>query len=208
MKHFSALTIVVIALLISACGAPAAPTMQAVDVQNTAVAGAFTVVAQTQAAIPTNTPLPPTETPTQTPLPTETPLPLPTSATVISAPTTAAVSNNNNSGGGTDPCATRVLSAPEGKETIIRVVNTTKLGVLVSLYLNETASKGACGYRSFNLDKNNDIVFTDLVQGCYNLAAWSDNAKGKFFSTGGGCINNSDKWTFEIRENTIKFVGP
>jgi hypothetical protein len=208
MKHFSALTIVVIALLISACGAPAAPTMQAVDVQNTAVAAAFTVVAQTQAAIPTNTPRPPTETPTQTPLPTETPLPLPTSATVISSPTTAAVSNSNNSGSGTDPCATRVLSAPEGKETIIRIVNTTKLGVTLSIYLNETASKGACGYRGYTIGKNNDVVITDLVQGCYNLWAWSENGKGKFYSTGYGCINNSDKWTFEIRENNIKFVGP
>jgi hypothetical protein len=208
MKHFSALTIVVIALLISACGAPAAPTLQAVDVQNTAVAAAFTVVAQTQAAIPTNTPLPPTDPPTQTPLPTETPLPLPTSATVISSPTTAAVSNNNNSGGGTDPCATRVLSAPEGKETTIRIVNTTKLAVTLSIYLNETASKGACGYRGYTISKNNDVVITDLVQGCYNLWAWSENGKGKFYSTGYGCINNSDKWTFEIRESNIKFVGP
>jgi len=208
MKHFSALTIVVIALLISACGAPAAPTLQAVDVQNTAVAAAFTVVAQTQAAIPTNTPLPPTEPPTQSPLPTETPLPLPTSATVISSPTTAAVSNNNNSGGGTDPCATRVLSAPEGKETTIRIVNTTKLAVTLSIYLNETASKGACGYRGYTISKNNDVVITDLVQGCYNLWAWSENGKGKFYSTGYGCINNSDKWTFEIRESNIKFVGP
>ncbi len=207
MKHFSALTILIIALLISACGAPAAPTMQAVDVQNTAVAAAFTVVAQTQAAIPTNTPLPPTETPTQTPLPTETPLPLPTSATVISSPTTAAVSNSNNSGG-TDPCATRVLSAPEGKETIIRIANTTKLAVTLSIYLNETASKGACGYRGYTIGKNDDVVITDLVQGCYNLWAWSENAKGKFYSTGYGCINNSDKWTFEIRESNIKFIGP
>ena len=207
MKHFSALTIVVIALLISACGAPAAPTMQAVDVQNTAVAAAFTMVAQTQAAIPTNTPLPPTETPTQTPLPTETPLPLPTSATVIASPTTAAVSNSNNSGG-TDPCATRVLSAPEGKETVIRIVNTTKLGVTLSIYLNETASKGACGYRGYTIGKNNDVVITDLVQGCYNLWAWSEGGKGSFYSTGYGCINNSDKWTFEIRESNIKFVGP
>jgi hypothetical protein len=208
MKRFSTLTIVVIALLISACGTPAAPTMQAADVQNTAVAAAFTMVAQTQAAIPTSTPLPPTEPPTQTPLPTNTPLPLPTSATlaVISSPTTASVSSSNSAG--TDPCATRVLSAPEGKETTIRIVNTTKLGVTVSLYLNETASKGACGYRSFTLAKNNDIVFTDLVQGCYNLWAWSDNAKGKFTSGGSGCINNPDKWTFEIRESNIKFIGP
>jgi hypothetical protein len=209
MKRFSTLTVVVIAVLISACGAPPAPTMQAVDVQNTAVAAAFTMVAETQAAIPTATPLPPTETPTETPLPTNTPLPLPTSATsaVVASPTTAPVSNNTTNSGG-DPCATRVLSAPEGKETTIRIVNTTKLAVLVSMYLNETASKGACGYRSFNLAKNNDIVFTDLVQGCYNLWAWSENAKGKFFSSGSGCINNADKWTFEISENHIKFVGP
>lgn len=206
MKRFSTLTVAVIAVLLSACGTPAAPTMQAVDVQNTAVAAAFTMVAETQVAIPTATPLPPTEPPTQTPLPTNTPLPLPTSATV-SSPTAVSVSSNNNSGG-TDPCTTRVLSKPEGKETVIRVVNTTKLGVTVSLYLNETASKGACGYRSFTLAKNNDIVFTDLVQGCYNLWAWSDNAQGKFNSGGYGCINNSDKWTFEVREDTIKFVGP
>lgn len=213
MKRFTILTAVVIAMLISSCGAPPAPTMQAADVQNTAVAAAFTMVAQTQAAIPTNTPIPPTDTPTQTPLPTNTPLPLPTSATLATvstgaaAPTTAPVSSGSGDTGA-DPCLTRVLSDPPGKETTIRVVNTTKLAVLVSMYLNETASKGACGYRSFNLAKNNDIVFTDLVQGCYNLWAWSENAKGKFYSSGGGCINNSDKWTFEIRESNIKFVGP
>ena len=67
------LTISIVATFVSACGAePAPPTIAAVDVQNTAVAGAFTIVAQTQAAIPTATPLPPTETPTQTPLPTNT----------------------------------------------------------------------------------------------------------------------------------------
>ena len=207
MKHFFTLTIVVIAMLITACGAPAAPTMQAVDVQNTAVAAAFTMVAETQAAIPTATPLPPTEPPTQTPLPTNTPLPLPTSATsvVISSPTTASVGGNNSGG---DPCATRVLSAPEGRETVIKIANTTKLGVTVSIYLNETAGKGACGYRGYTIAKNDSVVITDLVQGCYNLWAWSENAKGKFNSSGYGCINNSDKWTFEIRADTIKFVGP
>jgi len=206
MKRFSPFTVVLIAMLISACGAPAAPTLQANDVQNTAVAAAFTMVAETQAAIPTATPLPPTEPPTQTPLPTDTPLPLPTSATsaVISSPTTASVSSNS----GSDPCATRVLSAPEGKETTIKIVNTTKLGVTVSIYLNETASKGACGYRGYTIAKNDSVVITDLVQGCYNLWAWSDNAKGKFNSSGYGCINNSDKWTFEISESRIKFVGP
>jgi hypothetical protein len=51
-------------------------------------------------------------------------------------------------------------------------------------------------------------VISDLVQGCYYLWAWSDDPKGKFSSSGSGCINNPDKWTFEISESMIKFVGP
>lgn len=206
MKHFSILTVLVAAsLLISACGAePPPPTMNAVDVQNTAIAAALTMVAQTQAAIPTATPLPPTETPTQTPLPTDTPLPLPT-VNVTFTSTTAPVSNTT---GDVDPCATRVLAPKRGRETIVRVVNTTNVTITVSMYLNETASHGECGYRGFTLSKNNDIVYNDLVQGCYNLWAWSDDPKGKFSSNGYGCINNPDKWTFEVSASNIKFVGP
>jgi hypothetical protein len=203
MKRISTLTLIAtIAMLISACGAPAAPTVNPVDVQNTAIAAAMTMVAQTQAAIPTNTPLPPTETPTQTPAVTDTPLPSPTLAVTL-APTLPPTSTP-----GGDPCATRPLSPQKGKETKIRVVNTTKVAVTVSMFLNETAAHGECGWRSFTLAKNNDIVFDDLVQGCYNLWAWSDDPKGRFRSSGGGCINNTDKWTFEVNTATVKFVGP
>ena len=202
MKRFSTLTVVVaITMIISACGAEPAPTINAVDVQSTAVAAAFTMVAETQAAVPTATPLPPTETPTQTPLSTNTPVQLPT---LEVTPTTAAVVNTP----GGDPCATRVLSAPKGRETKIRIVNTTKTAVTVSIYLNETAGQGECGYRSYNIAKNNDVVITDLVQGCYNLWAWANDPKEAFNSSGYGCINNSDKWTFEVNTATVKFVGP
>jgi hypothetical protein len=206
MKRFSFFTVTVIAgLVLSACGAPAAPTMNPADVQSTAQAAAMTMVAQTQAAVPTATPVPPTETPTETPLPlpTDTPASLPTLAVTLTS-TTAPVSNNS----GGDPCATRILSPEKGRETVIRVVNQTKVSVTVSMYLNETAAHGECGYRGFTLSKNNDIVYTDLVQGCYNLWAWSDDPKGKFNSSGYGCINNPDKWTFEISASQIKFVGP
>jgi hypothetical protein len=205
MKRLSILTLTVITLIVSACGAePPPPTMNAVDVQNTAVAAALTMVAQTQAAIPTATPLPPTETPTETPLPTDTPVPLPTLNVTLTS-TTAPVSNDT----GGDPCATRILSPKKGKPTTIRVVNTTKVTVRVSMYLNETASHGECGYRGFDIAKNNDIVYSDLVQGCYNLWAWSLDNKNAFqVASGSACINNPDKWTFEIRENVIKFVGP
>lgn len=203
MKRFSTFTaIVLLTLIISACGAPAAPTMNAADIQGTAQAAAFTMIAQTQESLPTATSVPPTEAPTQTPLPTNTPPVLPT-AEVLVSPT---VAPTTSSGGG-DPC-NRILSAPKGRETTIRVANSTRVTITVSMYLNETAGKNECGWRTFNLTKNNDIVFTDLVQGCYNLWAWSDDPKGKFNSSGGGCINNPDKWTFEVSTAMIKFTGP
>jgi hypothetical protein len=205
MSHFKTLlTIIIVATFASACGAePPPPTMAAADVQNTAVAGAFTIVAQTQAALPTATPLPPTETPTQTPLPTNTALALPQTQVATLTPVAAA----NTAGG--DPCLTRVLSgSPKGRETIIRIVNTTKAAVTVSLYLNETPDHFECGYRSYNLSSRNDVVITDLVQGCYNLWAFNNDPKTPVNASGFGCINNPDKWTFEISQGSIKFVGP
>src|SRR5574341_45866 len=117
MKRFTISSLVVVAMtvIISACGAKPVPTMASADVQSTAVAAAFTIVAETQAAIPTSTPLPLTETASPTLPATNTPLALPTLA-VTFTPTSA-----SNAGG--DPCATRVLSSPKGKETVIRVVN-------------------------------------------------------------------------------------
>jgi hypothetical protein len=202
MKLFKTFAIAsLLATMISACGAqPAAPTISAEEVQATAISAASTMVAQTQAAIPTATPLPPTATFTFTPVFTDTPVASPTAAI---SPTPAPPTTDPNA----DPCATRVLSAPQGRETIIRIVNTTRQPVTVSMYLNETASHGECGYRTYNLSRNNDVVITDLVQGCYNLWAWSTSGD-PFNSSGYGCINNPDKWTFEITDATIKFVGP
>ncbi len=205
MKHPTLLSILfLIALITSACAPQAAPTMNAADVQSTAVAAAFTMVAQTQAAIPTATPLPPTDTPTVTPLPTDTPVALPT----LALSPTAAVQAAATTSSGTDPCSTRVLSGPKGKETTIRIVNKTKVPVKVSIYLNETAGQGACGWGYLELGKGADTVISSWVQGCYNLWAWSDDPKGKFNSSGYGCINNPDKWTFEVNSGSIKFVGP
>ena len=187
-------------MLASACGAEETPTLTVEDVQSTAVSAAFTIVAETQAAIPTNTPLPPTETTTSTPLPTDTPIPLPTLAVTAT--------NTTGNSSGVDPCATRVLGQPQGKATIIRIENKTKSPVTVSLYLNETASHNECGYRGYNLSKFGSVVISDLVFGCYNLWAWSTDPKNAFNASGYGCINNPDKWTFEITEATIKFIGP
>src|SRR4026209_647412 len=170
MSHFKTLlAIMLVATFVSACGAePAPPTVAAVDVQNTAVAGAFTLVAQTQAAIPTATPLPPTKTPTQTPRPRKPPRALQQTQGSTSPPVAAA-----NSAGG-DPCLTRILSgSPKGQPAKIRIVNTTKAALTVSIYLNETADHFECGYRVYNISPRGDLVISDLVQGCYYILAFS-----------------------------------
>ena len=72
--------VILLALLASSCGAPAA-TPAAVtleDVQNTSMAGAFTALAETHIALPTNTRVPPTGTATQTLISSNTPDPSPT----------------------------------------------------------------------------------------------------------------------------------
>ena len=206
MKNIYLLSILLsLVALVSACGAtPVAPTVDPVDVKNTAVAAALTVVAQTQAAIPTITPLPPTETSTETASPTNTPEALPTlDATFTSVPLTTAPQTT------VDPCSTRILSSsPKGRETTIHIINTVKTRVTVSLYLNETASWGECGYRSYILGPRDNVLITDLVQGCYNLWAFGDDAQNPVNASGAGCINNPDKWTFEIFSGNIKFSGP
>lgn len=201
MRQLKVLSIFIVATLISACGSEVTPTINAVDVQNTAVSAAFTLVAETQAAIPTATPLPPTEAPTQTPLPTNTPLALPTSASVATftpAPVAASTA-------GGDPCLTRVLSwSPKGRPATIRLVNTTRANITVSLYLNETADHFECGYRVYNIASRGDVIIEDLVQGCYNLWAFNNDQKTPVNAFGSGCINNSDKWTFEIYQDSVK----
>src|SRR5215211_106605 len=76
-------------LLVSACAPRAIPTVDPVDIQHTAEAAAFTMVAETEGAAPTATPIPPTDTPSLTPPPSSTPLPLSTSGTAQLLPTNA-----------------------------------------------------------------------------------------------------------------------
>lgn len=202
MKLFKTFAIAVLLItLISGCGGQSAvPTISAEEVQSTAISAASTMVAQTQAAVPTATLPPPTATFTFTPVFTETPI---ASPTPIISSTPAPPTTDPN----VDPCSTRVLSAPRGRETVIRIVNTTNQPVTVSMYLNETASHGACGYRTYNLARHADVVIHDLVQGCYNLWAWS-TGNDPFQTSGYGCINNPDKWTFDVKETVIGFNGP
>jgi hypothetical protein len=202
MKYFSSLTLVLVTtLIVSACGAEATPppTVNALDIQNTMVAAAFTMVAETQTALPTATLPPPTATFTDTPAVINTLPPLP-SAEVIVTPLPG-----GNAGGG-DPCINKVL--PEklpGQSVKIRVDNSTKATVNVSVYLNQTVPQGECGYRSYTLAPQEFVVINNLVEGCYTLWAWDPNPESYFMVTNGtNCLVNSGTWVFDISTGDIK----
>jgi hypothetical protein len=203
MKRFSILTLVLmITLIISACGArgsQATPTINPIDLQSTAAVVAFTIVAETQAAIPTATPPPPTETSTNTPAPTSTFPPLPASQVTLTP-----VPNSNSSGG--DPCINKVMPASlQGKTIKIRINNTTKVALALSVYLNQTTPQSQCGYRTYNVDPGQAVVINDLVEGCYTLWAWNPDPKGYFIVTNGtNCLDTSDTWVFSISTSSIK----
>lgn len=205
MKYFPALArLLMLTLILSACGArapQAAPTINPVDIQRTAAAVAFTMVAETQAAIPTATPPPPTATVTNTAAPTATFLALPSSAITL----TPVPSGNSGNSGGSDPCVNKILPALlQGDPIKIRINNSTKATLTVSVYLNQLNSQNQCGYRSYTLAPEQAVVINDLVVGCYTVWAWNTDQKNYFIVTNGtSCLDTSAKWVFDITTRDI-----
>jgi hypothetical protein len=199
MKHLLILTpALVITLIVSACGASpqAEPTVDPVELQSTAVASALTILAETRAAIPTETPLPPTVTLTNTPAFTPTIPPLPTlGATFTPSPVGTSSAD--------DPCITKVLpDSLKGTKIKIRVDNPTKAEIMLSVNLHPGNPQGVCGYRGYALAAGESLVITDLVEGCYTLWAWNPDPKDYFMVTNGtSCLNSSGNWTFDIVPN-------
>ena len=191
-----------ITLIAGACGArgaqvQATPTVDPAYLQITAVAAAFTVIAETQAAIPTSTPQP-TATVTDTPAPTNTFLPLPSSA----IPLTPGANGN----GAADPCINKFLpDSLQGEPIRIRVDNPINTTLMLSVYLQQTGPGSECGYRSYALTGGQSLVINDLVEGCYTLWAWNPDPGGYFIVTNGtSCLDNSRNWTFDISTRSIQ----
>jgi hypothetical protein len=201
LKRFSLpIQILVFALIVSACSARIVPQATSavvpLDLQVTAVAAAYTIVAQTQAAIPTSTPPPsPTVTATNTPNATTTLPPLPTlGATFTPSPIGS---------GPVDPCINALLpDTLTGNPIKIRVDNPTQGTINLSVYLQSGNPQGVCGYRGYTLAAGGSLVISDLVEGCYTLWAWNPDPNAYFMVTNGtSCLNSSRSWTFDILPN-------
>jgi hypothetical protein len=151
-------------LLVSACAPQATPTADPVDIGNTAQAAAFTMVAETQAAVPTSTPVPPTDTASPTQPPTSTPLPLPTSGTPgtlpANTPTTSTTLSasftqqaptqsqptSSSGGGSTQEVCNQQLTAWQGPTANFSIANQTKPEGTIVLSMYVVTELGQCGF--------------------------------------------------------------
>jgi len=179
-------TLALLAVILTACGGqPAEPTLSPEQVQGTAISAALTMVAMTQAAIPTNTPLPPTEAPSPTPLPTYTPFPSPTPDFALLPTATQAAAASGS--GGEDNCLHPINRGEAGPTSNIRFENETGGTVTLSLNLR-TNLHGQCGAETYIVKKNEKLVIS-MPKGEYFAYAWIEYPNGDT-SNASGFINN------------------
>lgn len=192
-----------ISLLVSACGAgaPPAPTMDPNSIVSTAQAAAFTMIAQTQAAIPTATS---TETPTATPLPTDTPVPLPTLATTALVLPTATTGSSANANG--DPCYHPIEAGAGGPTSVLRIKNKTKGLITVFVYLYKPNAFGECGYIGFDVYKGESQTITTMPQGYFAVSAYTNNRKNTAYGT--AIVSDDHLIDFEVYDDWIKVIYP
>jgi hypothetical protein len=193
-------------LLASACGPQGTPTANPVDIGNTAQAAALTMVADTQAAVPTASPVPPTDTAAPTLPPTSTSLPLPTSETpgsvVTGAPTfTQQVPQSqptSSSGGGTDNC-NQPLTSWQGRTANFSITNLTQPEGKIILSMYVVTDLNQCGYLVITGDSFSGPV------GNYSAGAFI-TGKQNFKAFGSFRISEGN-WSIVVKNDSIEARG-
>ena len=188
-------------LILSACAPNATPTTNPLDVQHTAEAAAVTMVAETQAAIPTNTPLP---TATFTPLATLTAIPsltLTSDPSIVETPTGIPTQSlpqptaTSGSGSQANDC-NKPLTSWSGPTVSFGVINETRPQGRIVLSLYVVTPTGECGY------------LVDLSQGpagSYSAGAFVDGRQS--FRVFGGFVVQGGSWDIIIRNDKIIAQG-
>ena len=186
-------------LFLAACGAKGTPTPDVAAMMQTANAMAFTMSAQTAAAMPTNTPVPPTATAT---------LPPPASPTLPLLPTFPAAQPSATSAAAGGACNSLMAPNPGGPQVYVVIDNRTKGSLTFSLYLNETAF--SCGFvPGVGYIGANQSIGVTIPEGCYWPSAWvNDPKKPRSHSGPQGCIHGDDKITIAVEYEGIRWIWP
>lgn len=198
---------VVLILLVSACAPQAAPTANPVNVQQTAEAGAMTMVAQTQASVPTATLLPPTDTAAPTAQPTETLPPLPTLSTSVTPggiptniPTfTPQSPNNSTTTDNSQANCNQPLTGWQGPTANFTIFNQTKPAGTIVLSMYVVTPMGQCGYLVTGGDSFSGPV------GQYSAGAFITGKQN--FKAFGGFNITEGSWKIVVKNDSITALG-
>jgi hypothetical protein len=199
---------VVFILLASACAPQGTPTANPVDIQHTAEAAALTMVAETQAAVPTATPVPPTETPSPTLPPSSTPLPQATSGTPGSIPAgaptfTQQVSQSlptaSSGGGSTQDVCNQPLTSWQGPTANFSIANQTRPegSIILSMYV--VTDLGQCGYLIITGNSFSGPI------GSYSAGAFITGRQN--FKAFGSFRISEGNWSIVVKNDSIEARG-
>lgn len=166
------------------------------------------MVAETQAAVPTFTPLPPTETAAPTLLPSSTPLPLPTSSTpgasvtglpTLTQPPAQALPTSSSGGGGNQDNCNQPLTAWQGPTANFNIANQTKPQGTIVLSMYVVTDLGQCGYLIITGDSFSGPI------GQYSAGAFITGKKNlKAF---GGFRITEGNWKIVVKNDSIDALG-
>lgn len=207
MKRNAFVVSIVFILLASACASPGTPTANPADIAGTAQAAALTIVALTQQAVPTNTPVP-TETATLAPSPTVPPPALPTMQGTQETPVTGALlptglptftpQSSSGSANNQDPC-NQPLTNWQGDTTNFSIVNQTKPKGTIVLSMYVVTDMGQCGYLVITGDSFSG------PSGQYSAGAFITGKKN-MKSFGSFRIKGAN-WKIIVKNDTITAAG-
>jgi len=198
MKRNALILGVILCLVASACAPAATPTANPLGIQHTAEAAAFTMIAQTEEANPTATPVPPTKTPSPTPSPTLTPITSPTSDL---SPTQTQTVVSQSSGSTQDNC-NKALTSWDGATAKLNLANETKPQGVVTLSLYVVTELGECGYLSQQFESSSSL---SGPVGQYSAGAFVDGKKD--FRVFGGFRIVQGSWTIVVKNESIVAQG-
>jgi hypothetical protein len=142
------------------------------DLASTAMADAWIAITQTQAALPTVTPIPPTNTPepTATFLPTLPPLPTLAPSATVAGPTA-------------DVCNQIPVEPVKGTLANVEIRNQSQGQANLSFGMNSPNAQGECFTYSFSLGMG-DTISVKVLNGCYWGFAWITAAEPSNARTG------------------------
>jgi len=179
-RKYPVTLLILLTIIISACGKSAEPTMAADDIANTAKADAWISITQTEAALPSPTS---TTEPTLTPFPTLPPLPTISNETPVSVATV-------------DECNQIPPLEPKGVLVNVEFRNDAQGPANLAFGMNSANNQGECVTYSYSIGMGN-VVTAKVLMGCYWGYAWI-TAKELSNAKGGGLCLTDPNLTYHI----------